>query len=361
MKVLQIIDNINGGGKEQRMMQLSKGLADQGLEVEILMLENKIDYSNIKDLNIKIHILKGNPKNYLNISTQLYSKIKNINPDIVQIWSNLLPALFISIVSIVLGKKIVGSYVTVASSIPFLHKYFFLKKMNFLLSTKIVANSQAGLDAFKVPKSKAVLIYNGFDESRIKKITSPDLLREKHNINEKIIVIMAARFSDHKDYNTYLDAAKIILLENSNVAFLCLGKGDTMDRIKKEYKHEHIYFLGFQEDSISYLNLCDISVLCTNNNTHREGVSNSLIESMFLQKPIIGTSGGGTNEVIINNENGFLIEPFNSNQLSEKIMSLIQNENERALLGQRSLDVAIKKFSLKDKVEQYVRIYKELC
>jgi glycosyltransferase involved in cell wall biosynthesis len=119
--------------------------------------------------------------------------------------------------------------------------------------------------------------------------------------------------------------------------------------------------LGFQEDSISYLNLCDISVLCTNNNTHREGVSNSLIESMFLQKPIIGTSGGGTNEVIINNENGFLIEPFNSNQLSEKIMSLIQNENERALLGQRSLDFAIKKFSLNDKVEQYVRIYNELC
>ena len=51
MKILQIIDNIKGGGKEQRMIQLSKGLVDKELEVEVLLLENKIDYSSIKKIS----------------------------------------------------------------------------------------------------------------------------------------------------------------------------------------------------------------------------------------------------------------------------------------------------------------------
>jgi glycosyltransferase involved in cell wall biosynthesis len=361
VKILHINDNILGGGKEQRMIQLSEGLLSKGIEVEILILEDRIDYKRINETGIKIHCLDGKPKNYLTLTSRLYRKIKEIDPDIVQIWSSLLSASFISVASTLLRKKIIGSYVTVANSIGFFHKHFLLKKIDFMLADKIIANSNAGLRSFKVPQKKGILIYNGFDKSRLNAIKTSEELKLQYNIKESNIVTMVARFDKAKDYNMYLKAAQLICDENKSVAFLCLGKGPMEEEYRQKYKqNKSIYFLGFQENILNFVNASDICVLCSDNRYHLEGVSNSIIESMFLKKPVVATSGGGTDEVIINGNNGFLISPSNHLQLKEKLDYLILNNEERLKLGEEALKFANKKFDLGNKTDEYIKIYNDL-
>ena len=84
-----------------------------------------------------------------------------------------------------------------------------------------------------------------------------------------------------------------------------------------------IYFLGNQKDVESIVNICDIGVLMTNNLVHQEGVSNSILEYMAFSKPVIASKGGGTSEIVIPEETGFLINPFDVNDLAKKIVYLL--------------------------------------
>ena len=86
-----------------------------------------------------------------------------------------------------------------------------------------------------------------------------------------------------------------------------------------------IIFLGKRSNVESIINIFDVGILLTNSKVHGEGISNSIMEYMALGKPVIATRGGGTNEVVIEGENGYLIDPFNEDQLIEKI----ENVNEK--------------------------------
>ena len=89
---------------------------------------------------------------------------------------------------------------------------------------------------------------------------------------------------------------------------------------------------------------------------HGEGTSNSIIEYMALRKPVIATRGGGTNEVVFDNYNGFLIDAGNSDQLSEKIIELIKNDN-RKELGEKGYQMVHDKFDLKIMTNEYIKFY----
>ena len=54
-----------------------------------------------------------------------------------------------------------------------------------------------------------------------------------------------------------------------------------------------------------------------------EGFGLVLIEYMACDKPIIASNVGGIPNIITNNENGYLIEPTNIDQLAEKIEKLL--------------------------------------
>ena len=82
------------------------------------------------------------------------------------------------------------------------------------------------------------------------------------------------------------------------------------------------------------MNIFDVGILLTNSMEHRgEGISNSIIEYMALAKPVVATRGGGTNEVVIDGQNGYLIDPFNEDQLIEKIKILVKNKAYRIKIG----------------------------
>jgi glycosyltransferase involved in cell wall biosynthesis len=78
---------------------------------------------------------------------------------------------------------------------------------------------------------------------------------------------------------------------------------------------------------------------------------------MALGKPVIATRGGGTNEVIINNQNGYLINPDDSDGLIKCIQILKNDKNLRNRLGLKSKEIAHRIFDLQIMTENYLKMY----
>jgi len=53
--IIQIIDNLRGGGAQRSTMKIAKGFANDGHNVHLIIIENKMDYSI--DFNINVHHL----------------------------------------------------------------------------------------------------------------------------------------------------------------------------------------------------------------------------------------------------------------------------------------------------------------
>jgi glycosyltransferase involved in cell wall biosynthesis len=121
-----------------------------------------------------------------------------------------------------------------------------------------------------------------------------------------------------------------------------------------------IIFTGPRSDVESIVNIFDVGILLTNTRLHGEGISNSIIEYMALRKPVIANRGGGTDEVVEDQFNGFLIDSENENQLLEKILFFFNNKKLINEFGRNGRKLIEEKFDIKIMTENYIKLYRKI-
>ncbi|HYM95279.1 MAG TPA: glycosyltransferase [Chitinophagaceae bacterium] len=364
MKILFIIDNLSSGGKERRLVELMKGLKGSlEVEFELALMSKDIHYKEIFDLGINIHYLIRKTKKDLRIFRTLYSLCKKFRPDIIHCWDSMSATYSFPVCKMLHIKLINGMVVDSPVRQNIFNTPWLRARLSFPFSHIIVGNSLAGLKAYRAPKFKSRCVYNGFNFERVKAGTSPDNLREKFKIQSAYVVIMVGEFSNRKDYTSYIDAAKIVCSKRDDVEFIAVGDGanfnNMLDRVGPDLK-DKIKLLGRQYNVESFIKISDIGVLTTNSKVHGEGISNSILEYMALEKPVIASSGGGTNEIVEDQKTGFLISPANPEELSEKIEILLQDAVLRKKMGIAGKQRVINVFSIEKMVHNYISIYKDL-
>ena len=92
----------------------------------------------------------------------------------------------------------------------------------------------------------------------------------------------------------------------------------------------------------------------------REGLPTVVIEAMSYGLPVIATDVGGTSELLINGETGFLIKPSDVDSLIKKLSILIENELQRITMGKSGRKLVETKFSLKQMTLSIEKKYLEL-
>jgi glycosyltransferase involved in cell wall biosynthesis len=203
------------------------------------------------------------------------------------------------------------------------------------------------------------------DLSRFENLSNPDCLRQKifgNDFENLFVVGMVAAFEERKDHFTAVKAAVTLASRIENIRFVFVGGGEYLNSIKKSVPEEFldkIIFLGKRSDVEDIVNIFDIAILLTNAKVHGEGISNSIIEYMALGKPVIATLGGGTNELIQNGQNGFLILPHDESDLIEKI-EFLRNDENRSKIGKKGRETVQKKFDLKIMASLYSNLYENL-
>ena len=366
MKILFLIEALRKGGKERQLIELIKSISDINKEIimEVVLMDRDIEYKDFLNTDIKIHYLVRKHKLDVSIFNKLYKVCKYFKPNIIHSWASLFTLYAIPYAKLNNTKLIDGS-IRYGVPIKFLSKTSIISKINFLFVDKIVTNSYAGLKAHQLlENNKQLCIYNGFNFTRLDNLTAQNAIRKQYNINTDYIIGMVARFSNSKDYNLYVKVAMKILNKRSDITFLCVGKGENKAKIESmvpENMRGKILFIGNINNVEEVINIFDISILVSNTNGHAEGISNSIMESMALTKPIIATFAGGNKELIIDNETGFLINPFDSINFEEKIIFLLNNEEIRLKMGKLGRERISNKFSSKIMVDKYIDLYKGLC
>ncbi len=364
MKILLLSDSLIKGGRERRMIELIKGLLEKpDVETELVLFANVIDYPEIHDLGIPLHILERKPKKDPRVFYRLLKICKRFQPDAIHTWSSMSAILAFPSVKLLNIKLVNGNIANAPNNLKIWNEELFRAKLTFPFSDVIIGNSEAGLRAYYAPKSKSLCIHNGFDFNRIKKLKDSGEIRRQFQINTKYLIGMIAAFTDRKDYFSYIEAAQKIIRKRNDVSFMAIGGGPNLEKVKEmvpEDIKDKIIFTGPQFDVESIINVFDIGVLSTNIDVHGEGISNSIMEYMVLGKPVVATEGGGTNEIVVDNQTGFLIPPKSPEIMAEKFIELLENPEKANQMGEAGRKRVYENFNLEKMTETYYQLYKKL-
>lgn len=181
-------------------------------------------------------------------------------------------------------------------------------------SVVCVSNGIKKLVEEKFQLQNSVLIYNPIDLDEIKL-----LVNEAIPIKQPYIVA-AGRFdfNNVKQFDELIIAYSNSILPQKGISLVLLGDGE----LKYFYKEtaikrgvvDKVYFEGFESNPYKYFKNALFLVLCSK----YEGFGMTLIESLACETPVVSFDCvSGPNEIIINKENGLLVENQNFEKLTD--------------------------------------------
>ena len=94
--------------------------------------------------------------------------------------------------------------------------------------------------------------------------------------------------------------------------------------------------------------------------SYREGLPKSLLEAASCNLPIISCDVPGCREICIDNFNGFLVRPKDSESLSKSIKKLLYNPNLMRKFGKNSREIVTKSFSDQIISSEFLKLYKRV-
>ena len=361
MKILFVIDTLGSGGKERRFTELIKILAmKQEIEISLVVMSNDIHYSEIFSLGIEVKKIIRKTRKDLTVYRQFMELLKSAKPDAVHCWESM-TAVYLAPVCKLLRCPLINGMVTNVPLKQNISNYHWRRaRLTFPLSSVIVSNSYAGLKAYRVPKRKGIVIYNGFDFHRLNDLRDAAIVRNELQISTDFVVGMVASFCEHKDYRTFFTAAQQLLSRRRDITFVAIGSDTDSENsvmLVDEKLRQYFRFLGRRSSVESYINAMDIGVLAT----YTEGISNSVIEYMACGKPVVATVGGGTEELVLSGKTGFLVYPSDPQMMADKIEELINSQELRREMGSSGIERIRTHFSHEAMLDNYMNLYRQIC
>lgn len=177
--------------------------------------------------------------------------------------------------------------------------------------------------------------------------------------NGPFTFLMSTRLLKSKGISLYADAARILKKKHYDVRFELIGffeqhhpdsiSQEDLDRWQKEGL---IHYGGFAKDVRPFLQRADCFVFPS---FYNEGVPRCLMEAASMELPVITSNNRGCKEVVVNGSTGFLCnvhDPFDLADKMEKIINLAVEERSR--LGRNGRALVIKKFNIRNVIDEYV-------
>lgn len=213
-------------------------------------------------------------------------------------------------------------------------------------------------------KAPIEIVPNGVDIPNFTRgYTAKELetLRHRMGITLQDKVIITTSRLVHKNAVAHLIKA-IALLKNQLPTIKCLVLGTSMDEAKlyELVKHlrleREVLILGYisHQDLPKYLKISDVFVRAS----HSEGSGRSLLEAMAAGLPVIGANVGGISDFLADGETGLYSKVEDENDLAEKILFLLDNEDLRRKLIRQGKNLAIREYSWDDIARRMDEIFK---
>ncbi len=377
-KVLQVIPKLGYGGAETGCFDLAHYLHENKFGSYIATSGGPlIKYINKKKVKVlRLPVQSKNPIMILINSIILSLIIVFLNIDIVHARSRA-PAWSCFIATKITRRKFVttfhGTYNFKGSLKKWYNSVMLRSDLVIAGSNFIFSHIKENYSKYLYTKKKFLVIFRGintdyFDSKRIKD-TDKKLLKKKWNIEEsKKIILLPGRLTEWKGQEIFIEAINILKESLPDLDFVAIILGS--DQGRKIYKKKLVrlveqYRLNNEIIFVDHLELMpiayEISDVVVSSSIKPEAFGRISVEAQSMEKPIIASNIGGSNETIINNKTGFLFEAGNSKNLGAKLSEIL-NLSEVTLngIGAEGRKNVIKKFNVEKMCNSTYSEYKKL-
>ncbi|MDP3466656.1 MAG: glycosyltransferase family 4 protein [Sulfuricurvum sp.] len=205
----------------------------------------------------------------------------------------------------------------------FYHRFLY-RNLNMILAVTQQVKSQ--IEKF-IPESirpKTEVLYIGAEQPAMITEEEKQDHREELALSESFTVGIIGRIEPQKGQHIVLEAVKKLQGKGIDAKALVIGAAmeeSYLQKLQNDYGDVGI-FTGFTTQAQRMMQLCDVMVLATKNETF--GLV--LIEAMMCGVCVVASDSGGPLEIIDDGINGLLFKTFDSNDLSDKL-ELVQRDS----------------------------------
>lgn len=188
-------------------------------------------------------------------------------------------------------------------------------------------------------------------------------VREEFGIPQDAPVVgKIARLFPLKGHNELMDAAPEIVRRVPNVRFFLIGDGILFEHLQERARNygilDNFVFAGLidRERIPELISAMDVVV----HTSLREGLARVLPQSLAMGKPCVSFDIDGAPEVVLNNQTGYLVKPFDSVGLADSIAKLLEDDELRKQMGDAGRKLVDPPFRAETMVEQISEVYQML-
>jgi glycosyltransferase involved in cell wall biosynthesis len=172
------------------------------------------------------------------------------------------------------------------------------------------------------------------------------------------LVGMVGRLNWKKGYEYALDAAALLRDRLPGLRFDIVGDGSMRAELEERARGaglaDTVRFLGQRRDVPELMRGFDCFAL----SSIIEGMPNALLEAMALGRPVVTTSAGGSAEVVVDGESGFVVPPRDARALADAIERVLRDPALAARLGEAAARRVRENFSLEAMLSALDALYR---
>ena len=378
LKVLQVIPKLGHGGAEIGCYDLAHYLYENDCSSYIVTSGGTlIKYINRKKVKlIRLPVQSKNPILILLNAIILTIIILILNINIVHARSRA-PAWSCLIATKITGRKFVttfhGTYNFKSNIKKFYNSVMLRSNLIIAGSNFIFSHINENYSKYLKPEKKFLVIFRGintdyYDPKKIKEKDEIQLISRWKIDKEKKVILLPARLTAWKGHEIFLEALNKLKINEPQKKFIAVILGSDQGRkiykkrlirLVEQYRliNDVIFIDNFELMPIAY----KISDIVISSSIEPEAFGRVAVEAQAMEKPIIASNIGGSNETIIDEKTGFLYPVGNSDILSQKLSHIFDlNDETLKSMGIEGRKNVIKKFNVEKMCFSTYSEYKKL-
>jgi len=327
-KIVFFLPGLHGGGAEKVAINLLRKLDENLFEIHLILTQKVGEYIELIPNYVIVHDLEVR-KTMLSIFN-LRKNILKIKPDIV--FSTLIRAHIAMDLALTGLKNKPKTIYRSPNSPKLLIENNQLSFIETILLTRAYRNADTIIS--QTPEMKDEIVkYHSIDINKIEVFLNPvdcKLIDEKiKNIENPfdssfINIVAAGRLTEQKGFDVLIKSFAKVLKLNDSCRLFIIGnedsngtKGKLLELVDNLNLKEKVFFLRFQENPYKYFYYSDLYVL----SSRWEGLPNTVLENLYLKKPIVATRCIPFMDTLIENgKNGLLVNVEDEDSLAEAIL-----------------------------------------
>jgi glycosyltransferase involved in cell wall biosynthesis len=204
--------------------------------------------------------------------------------------------------------------------------------------------------------------YNGINPDDWHTV-NPDVvnnLRQRLNLQDKKVILIAGRLTSHKGTVQLLSAMNQLKEIIPDMRLLVLTAGDIEQQIPPDFKHLRPYIISggwlSGDELVGAYHLADIAVTPS---VIFDTFPTVNLEAMAVGLPVIATCFGGSQEVVVDGETGYIINPFDIDLFADKLQNLLVDSTLGKYMGHKGYHRIRNHFTLDHQIDQMMTLYEQ--